>query len=76
MKRPDWHPIASTRLRVARGRRRASAWLQRAVIKFGLLDAVGLSCFIVAGFLWHVIAGWIVAGTSLLVMSYRLGGNE
>ena len=75
MKRPHL-PNLKIRQRGRRARVRIGHAFQRAVVKFGLLDAAGLGCMVVAGALWHPIAAWVIGGASFFVMSYRLGGVE
>lgn len=38
--------------------------------KVSLVDILGLASFVVAAFIWTVIAGFIVLGVALITLSY------
>lgn len=46
---------------------RTHTWVQ-VTAKF-ILQVAGLSCLTLAGFSWHIIAGYVVAGLSFLALA-------
>lgn len=61
--------LADSKAKV-RSRTHVHNWLQ-ATIRL-MLHIAGFSCLTIAGFHWHVIAGYVVAGLSLFVLSWLL----